>query len=111
VVARSAVTDAAELLVELHELRSELAAVEGLVDQLGWELLPALAAVELVGSPGLVRELLSGALTNAAEKAADGCAAYERGHGDLRSLQDAINRLVELRELFTRFELRNGDGS
>jgi hypothetical protein len=91
-------------LVEIQDARRELAEVEDALDALGWPPGPLAPALDLTGPPGLVREVLYGALLAAAETVGERCREYEAARVDRAGLAAAVDDVAVLHRLFAAFE-------
>jgi hypothetical protein len=84
--------------------RDELMELDALAELVGWRFGPKTAAVELVGPPPLVRELLRETLMDAAAAFARDLERYEQGAAEFETLRAAARATYRLFGEFARFE-------
>ena len=77
--------------------REELAAIDALIDQLGWRLDAPPAATEVTGDADLLRQAVHAALARAAEELRD--LLETTSAAELDTLGDALRRVTALFEL------------
>jgi hypothetical protein len=103
-VATLAYLDDRDSLAPVLDCRDELAEMEALIELTGWRFGARSEALELVGPPALVREVVFATLVQAAERFAVDVDRYESGEitlGELLAHEDASKTLFHL---FLRFE-------
>jgi hypothetical protein len=88
----------------LQDARAALLDADGALDALGWEPGPRLGAAELSGSPRLVADVLTAAVTEGAARFDGAIGAYGRGAAGLDELGAAHAQLGALLALFTEHE-------
>jgi hypothetical protein len=91
-------------LAPVVEHRDDLTAVEALIDLVGWHFGARTTAVELVGDPGLVREVVFASLVDAAHTLSQEMARYEEGRCELPALNAAARSVSALFRVFSRLE-------
>jgi hypothetical protein len=91
-------------LPALQERQRELAAIEEMIGEIGWDPRERLGAAEIAGPPGLVREALLGALIHAAEGLPEACHRYEAGGAELGDIRAALDCACRLLDLFATVE-------
>jgi hypothetical protein len=96
--------EGADELVELEHARGELRAVEDALADLGWPDAPPGDAVELVGPPVLLREVMRTAVLDAADGVVEAVVRYEAGREELPAVRRAISAVPALFDLFATFE-------
>jgi hypothetical protein len=91
-------------LAPVVEHRDDLTAVEALIDLVGWHFGARTAPVELVGDPGLVREVVFASLLDSAHTLSQAMARYEEGRCELGALNAAARSVSALFRVFSRLE-------
>jgi hypothetical protein len=91
-------------LAELEHARGELHAIEGVLTDLGWPRPRPSGAVELVGPPRLLRELMRAAVLDAANGVVAAVSRYEAGREELPAVRHAVDAVAALFALFASFE-------
>jgi hypothetical protein len=96
--------EGADDLVELERARGELREVEDALADLGWPDATPDDAVELVGPPLLLREVVRTAVLDAADGVVEAVVRYEAGREELPAVRRAISAVPALFALFAGFE-------
>jgi hypothetical protein len=91
-------------LDEVEHARAELRAIEDVLADLGWPRGPRSSAVEVVGPPRVVRELIRAALLDAANAVVSVLSRYEAGREELPAVRRAVEAVPALYEVFARLE-------
>jgi hypothetical protein len=93
---------------DLDAGRRALWHAEAALDTLGWAAAEQIGAGLLHGPPGLVHDVLTAAVIDAAESLADACRDYTDARRDLAALQRAFDRLAAHHALLTEHERQHG---
>jgi hypothetical protein len=100
--------DGSDELAELEHARRELRAIENALADVGWPRAPGGDAVELVGPPAMLREVIRAALLDAADGVVETVGRYEAGREELPAVRSAVEAVPALFEVFAGCE--EGDG-
>jgi hypothetical protein len=96
--------DGSEDLADLERSRFELRAIENALADVGWPCARARDAVELVGPPGMLREVMRAALLDAADGVVEVVGRYEAGMEELPAVRLAVEAVPALFEAFAGCE-------
>ena len=91
----------------LHACRRELAEIEDALVDADWRRAGHSRGLELHGPPALVRDVVYGALLDAAESVAEVCREYEAGQAQLDDFRSAVEAVSVRFELFSAIEQRD----
>jgi hypothetical protein len=93
---------------ELGEVRAQsarLGELAVLLDRVGWPGDPLPRVMEMRGRPGLLRDVLYGALIDAGERLAVACGGSWRGEAGTGSVRAAAHEVIELDRLLRELEV------
>jgi hypothetical protein len=96
--------DGSDELADLERSRFELRAIENALADVGWPCAGACGAVELVGPPAMLREVLRAALLDAADGVVEVVGRYEAGMEELPAVRLAVEAVPALFEVFAGCE-------
>jgi hypothetical protein len=96
--------DGSDELADLERSRFELRAIENALADVGWPCAEACGAVELVGPPAMLREVLRAALLDAADGVVEVVGRYEAGMEELPAVRLAVEAVPALFEVFAGCE-------
>jgi hypothetical protein len=103
-LATLAYLDERESAAAVLDQRQELLDIDALLELVGWRFGPRSTAVELVGAPALVREVVHGTLAAAADAFARSIDRYERGEIELDALTGEARAIAALLSVFAGLE-------
>ena len=92
---------------ELGEVRAQsarLGELAVLLERVGWPGDPLPRVMEMRGRPGLLRDVLYGALIDAGERLAVACTGSWRGEASAGSVRTAAREVIELDRLLRELE-------
>jgi hypothetical protein len=96
--------DGSDELAELEHARGELRAIENALADVGWPRARGVGAVELVGPPQMLREVIRAALLDAADGVVEAVGRYEAGREELPAVRRAVEAVPALFAVFAACE-------